>query len=266
MSEPRALFAAPAARRALADGRAGAVELALSRGAYVRLGPDWLMLAGPSAPFGPLSLTVSGLDRVELAPGLPVRVSGGRLILGEHCFSLERIRERRVAPCAAHAPAGRSAMAAAAAAALAALPVPPAHLRHGIACLAVGRVRDAVRSLAGSGAGLTPAGDDVLAGYAGSRSMLRGLGGTECVAPERPARISTLAGERSSELGLAYVRCAERGELPEPAARLVAAIRGGSTAGARDATAGLFAWGASSGIALGWGIAAALGEQTPTNR
>lgn len=54
MSAARALFAAPAARRALAGRRGGAVEVALRRGAYVSLGDGWLALADPSAPFGPL--------------------------------------------------------------------------------------------------------------------------------------------------------------------------------------------------------------------
>jgi hypothetical protein len=259
VSEGRALLAAPAARQALADGRVGEVELALSRGAYVRLGRDWVMLAEPGAPFGPLSLVVGGLEQFELSPGLPARVSGARLVLGEHSVSLERVRDRGMSPIGVIKPAGRPAMAAAAAAALAALPSAPALLRPGIASLAGGRVREAVRALAGLGAGLTPAGDDVLAGYAASRSMLRGLGGDDAIAPDHSARISSLAGARSSELGLAYLRCAEQGELPEPGARLLAAIRTGSAAAAGDATEGLSAWGASSGIALGWGITAALG-------
>jgi hypothetical protein len=257
VSGARALLAAPAARRALVDGRVGAVELALSRGAYVRLEREWLMLAQPIAPFGPLSLAVHGLERLDLSPGLPVCVTGSRMVLGEHAVSLERMRERGMAPLASAPPGGRDVMVTAAAAALAALPAPPAFLERGIAALAAGRLRDAVLALAGRGEGLTPAGDDVLAGYAASRAALGALGAPEGVALDGSAPLSTLAAERSSALGLAYLRCAECGELPDAGAQLLIAIRHGSVEAVQAALPQLRAWGASSGIALAWGIAAA---------
>ena len=103
--------------------------------------------------------------------------------------------------------------------------------------------------LAGLGQGLTPAGDDVLAGYAGWMA-LRGT----------PVELSALAADRSPPISLAYLRCAERGELPEPAARLLAA-RDARTFERRARV--LARWGSSSGRALMWGFAAAAASLQP---
>jgi hypothetical protein len=245
MRGARALFAGPGARRALIAGRGGTVELVLRQGACVRLGADWLTLVAPRAPFGPLSLAVSDLDRLALRPGAPVLVKPGRLVLAGQVVSFERARERGALaiPVAAEPVAIKSA----AAAAQAALPTPPARLRPGLLALLAARVSGAVRLLAGLGDGLTPAGDDVLAGYAAAR-----------IALAAPVALSGAAAGRSSGLGLAYLRCAERGELPDVAARVLAAICRGSAAEARVALPLLRAWGSSSGVALGWGINAAV--------
>ena len=257
----RALFAAPAAAGALAPGRAGVVELVLSKGAYVRLGVDWLMLAGTDAAFGPLSLAIDGLDRLELAPGQTARTLPGRLELGAREVSLARMRERGMVSPARPSTVGARAAEAAAAAVIAALPAAPPCLTAGIAALAEGRVAAGVRALAGLGEGLTPAGDDVLAGYAAATALAaRAIPG-----PSRPAvlegtgPISTLADGRASALGLAYLRCAERLELPDVGMRLLAAVARGSVPDALTSLPALGEWGASSGIALGWGIAAAFG-------
>jgi Protein of unknown function (DUF2877) len=215
----RAMFAGPGARRALVDGARGEVEIVLQGGGgYVRLGSsDWVLLTRSDAAFGPLSVAVDGLDRLELWPGAPAELTRCRLLVGEHALSLERMRDR------ASVAADRASTTP-----CAPLPAPPVPIEAGIAALATGRVPDAVGLLAGFGDGLTPAGDDVLAGYAAARLALG--------SPVAPA-LSTLASGRSSPLGLAYLRCAERGELPD---------------------APLRSWGASSGIAIAWGMNAAV--------
>jgi hypothetical protein len=246
----RALFAAPAARRALVDGRSGTVDLVLRRGAYLRFGDDWVALAGPGEAFGPLSLAVDRLAELELTPGVQACVGGGALTIGGATVTLRRVRERRMAPLSGGpCSPGEAAVAGAAAAARSALGAIPSLLRPGIDSVAIGSPGVAVDLLAGLGEGLTPAGDDVLAGYAACRAA----------AGEWDPSLSALAAGRSSPLGLAYLRCAERGELPDAGAWLIAAIRGGSVAGARAAVDGLRAWGASSGHALGWGVVAAAG-------
>jgi Protein of unknown function (DUF2877) len=252
VTEARAVFAGPGARRALVDGARGEIALALSAGgAYVRLGSsDWLLLTRPSASFGPLSVTVDGLKRIGLRPGAPASVRGTRLVLGDQVVSCERVRVRS-ATAPSPAPAGGGAIASAAAAVRTGLPTPPARLRPGIAALAGRRPADGIELLAGLGDGLTPAGDDVLAGYAATRFALAA-----------PVCLSPAAAERSSSLGLAYLRCAERGELPDAAARLLAAICRGSGAAARAALAPLRSWGSTSGFALAWGMNAAVLQLT----
>jgi hypothetical protein len=248
MTEARALFAGPGAWRELVGGGSGSVELVLSRGAYVSLGSGWLLVTDPGAPFGPLSLAVDRLGRLALRPGTPARVQGGRLVLGERAVSLERARERP-------APVGRVACTRAARTAAAAvdaeLAAPSPALRDGLAALAAGHLDDAAGRLAGRGDGLTPAGDDVLAGYVAARA-----------AAGFPVTLSALAARRSSALSLAYLRCAERGELPDVAARLLAAICRGSAPAALAALPGVRSWGASSGEALARGIIAAFVQPT----
>ena len=244
-----ATFAAPRARRAMREGRWGAVELVLSRGMYVRFGEDWVGLAEPGAKFGPLSMEVRGLPDVlaSTVAGAPARVAGRRLIVGECVVSVERVRERHcVAIGRPVSPGGPKVSVAAGQAALGVLGAPPVRLRGGIERLASGAVQAGVRALAGLGDGLTPAGDDVLAGYAAWSSAVAG----------RAQHLSGMARGRSSPLGLAYLRAAEQGELPDAGAALLAALLGGSPAKAAMAARGLRSWGASSGAALGWGIVA----------
>jgi len=243
VSLARALFAGPGACRALVDGARGRVEVVLSAGgAYVRLGlSDWVLLSGPGAPFGPLSVALDGLDRLELRPGMPAEVARGRLLVGGLALSLERMRER---VCSV-AVGVRSDVACVS------LPPPPAPLAAGVSALADGRGARGVRLLAGLGEGLTPAGDDVLAGYAGGR-----------LAFGAPVALSRVAAGRSSPLGLAYLRCAERGEVPDVAAGLLAAMCRGCVEEAASVVPLLRSWGSSSGMALGWGINAAVASIT----
>jgi hypothetical protein len=243
----RALFAGPGALRVLRPGRVGVVELVLSRGAYLRAGDDWLLLVDPDAPFGPLSVAVAGLRRSALQPGQQAFVERGRLRLGEQHVSLERLRPRRSARIPRP---GRAAdTVEAAAAALAVTGGPPEALVPGLRALRRGRTRDGVRRLAGLGEGLTPAGDDALAGYAAWRR-----------ATGAPVHLSALAAGRSSPLGQAYLRCAERGELPEAGAAALAAVLAGDCRAASAAAVALSDWGASSGAASLWGIEAGVAE------
>jgi hypothetical protein len=254
----RALFAGPGAVRALDHGREGAVEFVLARCAYARLGSGWLLLAEPTLPFGPLSIAVPGIERLDLRPGLPVGVADGRLSVGDDLVRRERMRVRRTPEVGFVAPARMPAVTAAGRTALAGLPEPSRRLGDGIAALVAGRIEEAVDLVAGLGEGLTPAGDDVLAGYAAARLALRGLPSADRARRDRQPALSTLAARRSSPLGLAYLRSAERGELPDAAARVLAAMCRGSLGAVRAALPSLSTWGASSGAALGWGMTAAL--------
>src|SRR3954471_6336334 len=151
----RALWLAPGALRALAHGAVGTVEVALRPGGYVRLGDDWLLLAPPRAPLGPLSALVQGLPAGPLVPGSPVREAAGVLHVGALQIQLGGAR---VAPAAAPAPSLRGAWRAALAAARHSCPAPSSNeLADGLAALRRGALEDAVAALAGRGPGLTPA-------------------------------------------------------------------------------------------------------------
>ena len=273
----RALWAGPGARRALARGGSGVVEFALHPGGYARLGEEWLLLAIPRAPRGPLTLLVAGLEAAPLAAGDEVALDPGPLAVGGDGAPAPRAARDESAPLAVRydlAPLSAGAILSAGAlridlaglarspfqradpplapgwrgalnAALDAAPAAPRALAAGLSALHRGDVVEGVAELAGRGEGLTPAGDDVLAGYA-----------AWCHAQGRETDVVALASARAAPLGLAYLRCAGRGELPEPAAAVLRAIRAGDANAARRRAAGLSRWGASSGAAILWGIAA----------
>ena len=73
-SVARALWAGRGARRALAAAAAGRSSSRCLPGGYVRLGDEWLLLAVPRAPRGPLTLLVAGLETAPLAAGDVVEV------------------------------------------------------------------------------------------------------------------------------------------------------------------------------------------------
>jgi hypothetical protein len=189
---------------------------------------------------------VAGLQAAELQVGAGAWPEGGDLVIGQ---TRVRLRSARTVPTPAPRPAAGPAAgpgaARAAQAAAAACGTPPPGLGRGVAALEHGDARAGVTLLAGRGDGLTPAGDDVLAGYAGW-----------CAAAGEPVALAELAADRCSPLGLAYLACAERGELPAPAAGVVSAIRAGDAEQARRRTRVLCRWGHSSGAALMWGLSA----------
>jgi hypothetical protein len=236
----RALWIGPGAKRAMRAGESGTVEVVLARGGYVRLGDRWLLLAPPRAPIGPLSLLVEGLGALE--PGAAARVAPGGLLVGGAWIDLAGARTPPLAPAVPLRPAWRSALAAARRSCPS-----PGGLEDGVEALRRDALAEAAAVLAGRGPGLTPAGDDVLAGFAGWRH-----------ADGAPVSVS-VAAARGSPIGLAYLRCAERGELPEPAQRTLDAVRGGDAALAERRARILARWGATSGGAMLCGMAAASG-------
>jgi len=238
----RAVVIGPGARRALRDGAGatagGAVDLAFGPGGYVRLGRRRVLLAPARSPLGPLSILVAGLARGDLVVGDPAVVGGGALLVGPLRIELAGAREPPAPRATELAPGWPAALDAA----LGGVAAPPPALLRGLDALAAGDLSRAVAQLAGRGDGLTPAGDDVLAGFA----AWRWAGGAPV----------SLATQRCAPLGRDYLRCAERGELPAPAAAVLHAIRSADPRAAARRASRLAGWGASSGAALLWGIAA----------
>jgi hypothetical protein len=102
-------------------------------------------------------------------------------------------------------------------------------------------------ALLGRGPGLTPAGDDVLAGLlAGTALLVPGLALTVLVAGERLARLGLA---RTTAISATLLRHAARGEVAEPVARVLRAMTGPHERPG-PAVAGLLAVGSSSGADL----------------
>jgi hypothetical protein len=232
----------------LRAGGHGAIAVSTRAGAYVRFGADHVFLCRVGAPFGPLSLGVTGLDAIDLRPGVAVVAAPGALVVGAAPISLDRLRARGgVLTC----DRGTSADPAIVTAVRRRLPPPPAAIATGLRSLHAGDLRAALDALAGRGAGLTPDGDDVLAGYAAWRW-----------ASGDPVALAATATRRCSPIGLSYLRCAERGELPAPAAALLEAVRSGDSTAALAALPSLRRWGSSSGAALAHGILTAASARS----
>jgi hypothetical protein len=240
----RAGWAGAGVLRSLRGGGAGCVAVALRDGGYAEFPGGWLLVAPARSPVGPLSLLVDALPNRPFAEGDAARIEGDVLVVGSVRIDLSGVRALARTPPAPRAGDVHPALDAA----LAECPCPLPDLQDGLAALRAGDLAAAVELLAGRGPGLTPAGDDVLAGYAAWRHAEGG-----------EPLLGHIAAGRSSPLGLAYLRCAERGELPDAAAGVLRAIRSGDARLAARRARTLSRWGASSGRAILWGMAAAAG-------
>ena len=134
-------------------------------------------------------------------------------------------------------------------------------LRIGLEARSAGGILHAARSLLGQGPGLTPEGDDYLAGALAATRLLG-----EALGYERPLALvagvsvplAGLAEARTTTFSAALIRCALRGQVAEPAGALLRALAGrGEVAGSH---LGLIRVGHTSGPALAAGIA--LGAQS----
>jgi hypothetical protein len=196
-----------ASEAALASLRGeGVVEFALHPGGYIRFGDDFVLVATPRSPRGPLTVVATGLHAAPLKPGDRAWIDDGALRVGPHTIPL------------IPTPCPRPKLGAGWRAALDVIPKPPP----------LGP---------GAGEGLTPVGDDLLAG----RAFLKGT---------VPFTTSL-----ASPLGAAYIRCAARGELPEVVARV---LESPDAETARRRAKAVSQWGSSSGAAILWGVASAL--------
>ncbi|MGH7902700.1 MAG: DUF2877 domain-containing protein [Candidatus Dormibacteraceae bacterium] len=121
---------------------------------------------------------------VDLAPGARCRIGGGWLVVDGHGLLpgplWNPVPEPRVRPRPGPGPA----------------------------------IEFDVEQLAGRGEGLTPAGDDLLAGYAAGLVLFHGR-------HAEAAAIAAAAAPRTTRLAATLLRHASRGELPEPAHALL---------------------------------------------
>ncbi len=116
-----------------------------------------------------------------------------------------------------------------------------------------------VRWLIGRGPGLTPSGDDVLVG------LMAGLGATGRLSARTALVLEDLLRRRghglTTDVSLAYLRCALRGELAGQVLAVVRALADGQPVG--PAVQRLLGHGHTSGSDLLWGLAVGLGPAGP---
>jgi len=121
-------------------------------------------------------------------------------------------------------------------------------------------VRAASRRLAGLGPGLTPSGDDLLAGFLASWVLTCAATGVQVGPRDRAAsEILQGAAPRASELGGVWLAHAVRGEVAEPMGRFFTALFAGDPGNLPSAVRSVLALGATSGT--DWLVGAVLGTE-----
>jgi len=108
-------------------------------------------------------------------------------------------------------------------------------------------------AILGLGPGFTPAGDDVVAG------SLAVLALTHRLAYVARDQVLSAAADRTTSLSVALLRCAAAGQVVPAAAQLLIAATTGTDDDIATATTALYAVGSTSGAALAFGMATALG-------
>lgn len=132
-----------------------------------------------------------------------------------------------------------------------------ARMRRSVAALLRGDRRAGLRGLRGCGAGLTPSGDDFLAGHLIALHLLQ----LRRARRTRPAPSSVLPVARSDNPFTAtFLDLAARGLLFGRMKNLIQALRRGDEATVADASAKLFAIGGTSGADLGTGFFMTLNQ------
>ena len=207
------------------------------------MGEGWLSLAGCRFEFAPEDVYDSRPDW-----GVP---DAGRLAAGLGSLN---------AFLPAHAPAGSLARLADGGP----REVPPstfdreltARFAQGRSLLLGDEPAAGARLLHGAGRGLTPAGDDFLAGVLHGWRLREAWWGEPLGAGVEAAYAECASGD--NPFSAAFLREARDGRVFERLERLVRALLGGSPAAVETAAVGLFAVGATSGADLAAGLAAAL--------
>jgi len=206
-------------------------------------------LTSVDVPHGPLHARLA--VAFDLEADWPVTVDGGTLDIGGRTVTFAGTPVWRGSlpepgAVAAARPLAGEVLRAASPSALMEEPW-RAVLGRASACLEVGDVLGAATALGGAGPGLTPAGDDALAGIL---IAARARGGyaveEELVEAAAAARTTTLAG--------AFVRWAARGQSIAPVHDLLGALAQGDRRTAKAARDELCALGASSGADLALGL------------
>jgi len=255
----KATLAGLGAKEALAGGGEGRVIASFPKAVYASLPGGILVLVAPDVHPGPLYLVLDG-PPPEVPAGAAIRAEAGHLRAGTADISLGEARAW-AGPLPSPAALGRGAVllaeVAGELATRSALHADPFRDRaaRARASLEVGDLTEAFAHLAGLGPGLTPAGDDALAGLLFVRRILQGE-------EAEPALLSAAAAARTAEIAAAFLSWAARGQALSPVHDLIRAAANGDRKACQVASASLARVGETSGadfaLGLTWALSAAV--------
>jgi hypothetical protein len=241
------------AARELKRGGPGQVCAVFAHALYLRVPGGMVVVTTTQEHRGPLHVRLPRLPAV--AVGCPVAVEATSLWIGSDRYGLD-------APTWSPSLPATSTLDTAARMARHWLPdlgttldigsAPSAGLPVGaLDALRGGRLVQFAAMVSGRGPGLTPAGDDTLAGVL---LVARARGGSADVA------LRCVRSAATNDITRAFLGCAALGRCIEPAHDLLAALAHADHRGVGSAVANLRRFGSSSGAALAYGIRTALLE------
>ncbi|HZQ26432.1 MAG TPA: DUF2877 domain-containing protein [Acidimicrobiales bacterium] len=213
------------------------VQAVFSRAAYLRIGDRLLAVCGPRVPAGPLHLRLSRLP--ALAPGFPVRLAAWRP--GPH---------QRWNPPAVDLGACEWLDLPGVPALTRSAGLDPALVAAARPLVERGDVVALADLVGGCGPGLTPSGDDLLAGVL----LVAALRDSAPAA----ARAEAALAPRTTDVARAFLHWAARGRSIAPVHHLLAALAQRDQEAAALALRALAGVGATSGAALALGVRLAL--------
>jgi len=236
----------------------GAVVAVYRQAAYLRLPGGIVALVAPEVPPGPLWIR-GDVFLQDLGPDATVTVDGDGLDVAGHRLPVADAETwqgplPRPSRLRAALPLALDVVAGAPRSALLADPWRAAFDRAE-AAMGRGDLLSAAAVLGGLGPGLTPAGDDALAGILFARRALAGR--------DAEPRLLAVAGVAvTTDLSAALLGWAARGQAIEPVHALLAAVAAGDRIAALTATDRIASFGSSSGadLLLGLGLGLATDE------
>jgi hypothetical protein len=235
----------------------GRVRAVFPRALYLQVPGGLVVLVTTQAPRGPLHLRVDSLPAV--APRCPVRVDLDLLRIGDHRYPLDvPTWSPRLPPAPlltrAHGQArhwlpelgpaldlgstGRAGLPA-----------------DAVTALRRGDLGSFAAAVGGRGPGLTPAGDDMLAGVL---LVAHAIWSASRTRPWTCLQGELLTG--TNDIARAFLACAAQGRCIEPAHDLLTGLAGADYCAVSSAVQELRQFGSSSGAALTYGVRAALLE------
>jgi hypothetical protein len=243
-------------RDALSGDAAGTVCEVFSRAVYLRMPEGMIALCSRHIPSGPLHLRCD-LALHLLHRGDPVSVTAGSLRAADLVLLLDDASVWRGSlPDVRRVEHGRdvAALTLGEAALGSALLSPPFshHLHEAVDHVTHGDLAGAAAVLGGLGPGLTPSGDDALAGLLIAARVRWGVGAEASL-------VGVAAAVDTHQISRCFLRWAARGQGIDPVHRFLAAVANRDRRLAEGALAALLAFGHTSGADLALGLQLGLG-------